>query len=153
MKAFTQEDLQGKINSGQSLRSIAADYGLTHQGLAYYRRKWSMPYVRKAHHRNGRWGSYTDQHDYLMVHAPENGRPNEYVGQHILIAEKRLGRKLERGEHVHHLNGEKQDNRPSNLVVLNRSEHRALHRQLEAIGMKMVRSGEIVYRNGEYLRI
>ncbi len=153
MQTFTQKELQAKIDSGQSLRSIAAGYGLTHQGLSYYRRKWGMPFVRKAHHRSGRWGSYTDQWGYLMIHAPENGRLNEYVGQHILVAEKRLGRKIVKGEHVHHLNGQKQDNRPENLVVLSRSRHRSLHRQLEAIGMEMVLSGEIVYRDGEYKRV
>lgn len=42
--------------------------------------------------------------------------------------EKKLGRKLERYEVVHHRNGDRQDNRLSNLVVLTRTQHIEKHR-------------------------
>lgn len=38
-----------------------------------------------------------------------------------------LGRKLEPGEDVHHLNGEKGDNRASNLAPIDHGEHTRLH--------------------------
>jgi hypothetical protein len=50
-----------------------------------------------------------------------------YKAQHIRIAEEHLGRKLQKGEHVHHLNGDKMDNRWDNFVLLSNSDHRALH--------------------------
>ena len=46
---------------------------------------------------------------------------------HILVAEEALGRPLAKGEHVHHRNGDKLDNRPENLLVLTATKHRALH--------------------------
>ena len=46
---------------------------------------------------------------------------------HRRVAEKKLGSKIFRGYEVHHINHNKRDNRPSNLTVIPRSVHRAIH--------------------------
>ena len=51
---------------------------------------------------------------------------NQFV--HKVIAEKMIGRKLEPNEEVHHINGNKLDNNPSNLLVLDYEEHFEFHR-------------------------
>ena len=71
---------------------------------------------------------------------------------HRRVAEKKLGRKLEKGEVVHHINLNKLDNNPSNLIILSNSAHLSLHRQLESIAGQLVRDGLIEYRNGKYCR-
>lgn len=50
-----------------------------------------------------------------------------YVYEHILIMEKELGRSLIKGEEVHHLDFDRSNNRPSNLIVLSKSSHVKLH--------------------------
>ena len=46
---------------------------------------------------------------------------------HRIVAEQKLGRSLKKGEIVHHIDGNKRNNNPSNLMVMTQSEHCALH--------------------------
>jgi hypothetical protein len=47
--------------------------------------------------------------------------------EHRIVAEGMLGRKLRKGEIVHHRNGKHRDNRPCNLQVMTQAEHARLH--------------------------
>ena len=53
--------------------------------------------------------------------------------EHRAIAEEVLGRRLERWEVVHHINGVRSDNRPENLCVMDRSAHESYHRWFDWI--------------------
>jgi hypothetical protein len=54
--------------------------------------------------------------------------PGFYVYEHRLIAEKMLGRKLERGEVVHHIDFNSFNNNPDNLRVMKHRDHIILHK-------------------------
>ena len=58
---------------------------------------------------------------------------------HRTVAEKKIGGRVRPGYEVHHINHNKKDNRPSNLIVLSKSEHRKIHAQ----GSKRTKSRRI----------
>ena len=48
--------------------------------------------------------------------------------EHRVIYQKYLGRKLRFNEHIHHVNGDKTDNRLVNLILVSDVDHEKLHR-------------------------
>jgi hypothetical protein len=63
---------------------------------------------------------------YFFVYAPGHPRARKggrYVPEHILVWEQTNNRQLPEGWCIHHLNGNKTDNRPENLLALPNSKH------------------------------
>ncbi len=52
------------------------------------------------------------------------------IPEHRFVMEQYLNRPLNRGEEVHHINGNTLDNRPENLYVIDKKNHSRLHFQL-----------------------
>jgi hypothetical protein len=75
---------------------------------------------------------------YRLIFLPDHPRamPNcnweGYVYEHIVVAEESIGRQLRTDEVIHHMNGNRQDNRHQNLLVLERSQHTRLHAWIDA---------------------
>jgi uncharacterized protein (DUF1330 family) len=61
----------------------------------------------------------------------KNNNWRGYVYEHIVVAEKYLGRHLLKNEVVHHLDGSRDNNRNENLLVLLRDQHAKLHQWLD----------------------
>lgn len=58
---------------------------------------------------------------------------NRLYPEHRHIMEQHIGRLLEKGECIHHINGNRSDNRLENLVLLTRGAHNSIHKKEEAM--------------------
>ena len=78
------------------------------------------------------------------------GRKNKKE-RHQSAMESYIGRELERGEIVHHINLNKLDNSRENLhLCKTQVEHSILHKQLEKCGAELLKLGYIKFENGGY---
>lgn len=89
---------------------------------------------------NWKGGRHQTPNGYIQVKAPGHPNANKrgFVTEHVLIASAILGRALPAGAVVHHINGQRNDNRAENLIICESvSYHRLLHvriRAMEACG-------------------
>lgn len=66
-------------------------------------------------------------YNYAKVINHPNATINGYVLYHRVVVENFIGRLLTSQEIVHHINGDKKDNRIENLEILNKDNHLRLH--------------------------
>lgn len=67
---------------------------------------------------------------YVMVKAENHPKANSrgYIREHRLVIEKHIGRYITGKEEIHHINGDKADNRLENLKLCNdHKEHMQFH--------------------------
>lgn len=68
---------------------------------------------------------YIDPQGYICIKMPEHphATSNGWVREHIVVASNMIGRPLLRGECVHHIDNNRQNNNPENLKVMFLGEH------------------------------
>jgi hypothetical protein len=96
---------------------------------------------RGSNNPSWRGGRHVDKHGYAWVRVAADdsigqemltSRTKRYVQEHRLVVAHSIGRALDSLETVHHINGDKADNRLSNLKLFaSQSEHHR-HVHLEA---------------------
>lgn len=100
-------------------------------------------------------GRYISSDGYVMVHIGGDKKEvgwTSYRKEHMLIAERILGRTLEKEEVVHHIDGVKTNNEPSNLWITSSIAHRHAHNSLQEIGFDLFKRDLIGFdtKTGKY---
>ena len=94
--------------------------------------------------------SYINQAGYKMYYIGDKTYKGGYVAEHRIVVELELGRRLKKGEVIHHIDGDKLNNNLSNLLLLNKTSHRVCHGNLEKIAFLLVQNGLISFKDNEY---
>jgi ribosomal protein S27AE len=96
-----------------------------------------------------------DQHGYVMLYEPDHPKAGNggWFPEHRLVMEQQLGRALRTDEHVHHINGIKNDNRLENLTIMDANDHAALSSRdyRHAINAKLKRLADYERRFGSQM--
>lgn len=109
---------------GDAIR-IAAAEGRLGSGLRGKKRKFTEEWkqnISKSKKGVGK-GRSVKPNGYVEITMGENkGR-----GEHVVVMEGIIGRRLFHNECVHHIDHDKTNNHPSNLMLMTKSEHASLH--------------------------
>lgn len=87
--------------------------------------KKSKPYIIEKS--NGKFSCNSTNKSYIDKNGYRRFSDSDKL-IHRYVMEKVLGRKLYRWEVVHHIDGFKRNNRPSNLIVCSAEKHDMIHR-------------------------
>lgn len=120
IRAFSKYDGKPrKIKNGHQNRFFAQ------QG------KYKLPRPNRRGIKSWNWkGGKIELDGYIRIRVPNHPTAsNSYVLEHRHIMEQHLGRYLTKDEDVHHINGDKKDNRIENLQLIRHSKHSTLSNQ------------------------
>jgi hypothetical protein len=83
-----------------------------------------------------RWkGGCTTCCGYRLIKSPRHARADKggYVFEHVLVAEKKVGRSLLSYEVAHHVDLDKTNNAPENIIVMGKGKHMRYHQNLNRL--------------------
>jgi hypothetical protein len=149
-----QEWMITMFKDGSSATEIAKQIGLhTTSVTRVLKRNGLKMSDGKGKNHSGWKGGRGLKSGYWTVYCPEHPRAmnTRRVYEHILVAEKKYKRFIKKGEPIHHIDFDRQNNKPSNLYLCkNHQEHQTLHYSLEEVARELFRQGKLGFKKGKY---
>lgn len=103
-----------------------------HCGSSFYSERKEAKYCSMKCSGAGRKSPFILKKGYKKILAPWHHRADKkgYAFEHIIILESLIGRRLADNEEVHHINRNRADNAPENLMVCStHAEHMRMHKR------------------------
>jgi hypothetical protein len=98
--------------------------------------------------------------EYKLSFALEKRTGNRYIyaylgnknhiAYHRLLIQTVIGRKLTCDEHIHHIDGNTENNKIENLALLSRSTHRNAHNTLQRSVSELYKNDIVKFKDGVY---
>ena len=86
---------------------------------------------------------YINSDGYYITY---NKELKKYNGSHRVIYEEYYGIKLKSNQYIHHIDGNKKNNKIENLLLCNGcKEHTLIHKQLETISYQLIQESYILF--------
>lgn len=121
--------------SGHNLRNLKRTAQHRARIAEAQRRAWA---TKRQRHPVG--STNLDAHGYVRVKVLEGS--GRWEKQHKLVMEAALGRKLNPGEQVHHINGVRSDNRLENLYLCaSAADHNAVEHSMAVVFRELMAAG------------
>lgn len=148
---ITKEQLLKDYKELGQWGKVAKKYSITHPYIIMAR-KWlgifykTMTRGKQYGGLNSRvtknGGKNIDKRGYVRVgrYHPENNK-NYTAYEHTLVMEAYLGRSLNAGETVHHIDGDKANNDINNLYLCNHSTHRKADLSMQYLVYELYKKG------------
>lgn len=139
-----------RYQNGESATQIANDMNLytTSVTRVLNRNGIETGHKKGENHPGWKGGRIEKGDGRVGIHKPNHPRADNqgYVYEHTLVMEDKIGRLPQYEEQVHHINLDKKDNRPENLILVkDRSEHGKIHRSIENLIPELLERGIVTF--------
>ena len=132
-KKFLIEEYKTK-----GISQIAKELNVSQAAIRKYFKKSNIEFINRrkefcSGENSPTWNGGRHIHNgYIEIYAPDHPHKNKRncIYEHQLVMEKHIGRYLEKGEVVHHIDFDKTNNDISNLMLMTNSEHVKYHSKL-----------------------
>jgi hypothetical protein len=116
--------------------------------------KFTPDFLERVYHSKSRGNKKRDINGYTLIkdyNHPNRNMHNDVL-EHIKIMSELVARPLIKGEVVHHINFQRDDNRQENLYLYaNRSAHLKGHGSIHKLIASLLERHIIMFKNGEYI--
>lgn len=116
-------------------------------------KKFTDDFLEKNYRSKNKNNKKRSINGYVLIknYTHPNRNSHNDILEHILVMSNAINRPLNKGEVVHHINGEKTDNRIENLYLCSsRKEHMKIHRSLNSLAKQLLDLQIIYFKEGNY---